>query len=467
MCCGLRQEILDPETALALDQDDAGTLSKTGSIGGVTTGKPFWDEEKLKAIFDRIFNQAGFKVMGDFKSRSDIEVLAVYSNMLEGGQSVSDPGHFISNALLHSAGLPFCFRTWKGVNGGIVDGGICDNFPWEVLGAADTTDHGPIVGIVFDRTRPMPPKNCLSFSGALLDLAIDNTMERAKQRLGADYLFSIAPKVRTFDFPEALDPKQGLGDAYEYVKEKAHTFFKNLAHDKKTNRASHGVWDENLTIMHRLAEIYNCQHKGNRFHYDLCELEVIAYGLRDGEADVVKYSAKFKTDKEPIYCHAIAVSEAKHKIQIDETTWWMFDENDHPIRCFYLPMQDETTGPWRELLIFFDPILQPNRGPFTLSIRDDVEGLMKQLQQAGRDDLVFTPQRAVGPIRQINLVLHYPDEREVAFLQVAGGQPGTPIVGLELAEYKKRAPAGFKTIGWKGTNLHPTQDFAVDLKLLR
>jgi hypothetical protein len=36
LCCGLRQEILDPETALGLDQDDAGTLSKTGSIGGVT-----------------------------------------------------------------------------------------------------------------------------------------------------------------------------------------------------------------------------------------------------------------------------------------------------------------------------------------------------------------------------------------------------------------------------------------------
>jgi len=43
LCCGLRQEILDPETALALDQDDAGTLSKTGSIGGVTAvGEEKW-----------------------------------------------------------------------------------------------------------------------------------------------------------------------------------------------------------------------------------------------------------------------------------------------------------------------------------------------------------------------------------------------------------------------------------------
>jgi C-terminal processing protease CtpA/Prc len=33
LCCVLRQEILDPETALAPHHDDAGTLSKTGSIG--------------------------------------------------------------------------------------------------------------------------------------------------------------------------------------------------------------------------------------------------------------------------------------------------------------------------------------------------------------------------------------------------------------------------------------------------
>ena len=37
VCCGgLCQEILDLETAVILDQDDAGTLPKTGSIGGVT-----------------------------------------------------------------------------------------------------------------------------------------------------------------------------------------------------------------------------------------------------------------------------------------------------------------------------------------------------------------------------------------------------------------------------------------------
>ena len=36
MCCGgLWQEILDLETAVILDQDDRGTLPKTGSIGGV------------------------------------------------------------------------------------------------------------------------------------------------------------------------------------------------------------------------------------------------------------------------------------------------------------------------------------------------------------------------------------------------------------------------------------------------
>jgi hypothetical protein len=41
LCCGLRQEILDPETALALHRDDAGTFSNTGSIGGVTALVPY------------------------------------------------------------------------------------------------------------------------------------------------------------------------------------------------------------------------------------------------------------------------------------------------------------------------------------------------------------------------------------------------------------------------------------------
>jgi len=45
LCCGLRQEILDPETALALHRDDAGTFSNTGSIGGVT-------EATIKAVVE-------------------------------------------------------------------------------------------------------------------------------------------------------------------------------------------------------------------------------------------------------------------------------------------------------------------------------------------------------------------------------------------------------------------------------
>ncbi len=39
-CGALWQEILDLETAVNLDQDDRGTLPRTGSIGGVISATP-------------------------------------------------------------------------------------------------------------------------------------------------------------------------------------------------------------------------------------------------------------------------------------------------------------------------------------------------------------------------------------------------------------------------------------------
>jgi len=424
----------------------------------IVTGRPFWDEEKLKKVFDGIFKPANVSTIGDLKTLSGIEVLVIASNMLEGGQAQSKPGDFISNALLHSAGLPFCFRTW---NGGIVDGGICDNFPWEALGKASTSVGEPIVGIVFDRARPQTPKNVLAFAAGLLDLAIDNTMEQAKQRLGADLLFSVRPTVTTFDFARALD--RGLEDAYDRIRDKARDFFFRFGHDLESQRTGSDVWAGNISIMKRVADIYNRQHKGSLFNYELCEFEVDAHSLH-GSADVVRYSARFRTGKDPIYCHAIAVSEARHKTQIDETSWWMLDDQGKTIKCLYLPMQDDDTQQSRELLIFFDPVLEPNKGPFTLSIKDEVEGLMKPLKETGNDELVFTPQRASGPVKQINLVVHYPSRYKVAFIAKEQGQPGAPLMGLELGEYRRRAPNGFDTIGWKGVNLDPNLPFGADLR---
>jgi predicted acylesterase/phospholipase RssA len=431
----------------------------------VVKGRPFWDEEALRKIFDRIFARANVRTIADLEQLSGIEVLVLMSNMLEGAEDVAKPSDFISNALLHSAGLPFCFRTWKGQNGAIVDGGICDNFPWEILGTPNPAAAAaePIVGIVFTRSRPKPPTNFITFSAGLLDLAIDNTMERAKQRLGPDFLFSIVPRVDTLDFRGAL--ARGLDDIYDTIRKESFDFFSKFARNEELQRTDSDVWKGNISMMKRVAEIYNRQHKQSKFIYELCELEVEANSFK-GEPDIVKYSAKFKTDKDPIYCHAIAVSDARHKTQIDESRWWMIDEKGNKISCLYLPMRDDDTAQSRELLMFFDPILKPNSGPYLFSVRDEVEELMVPLMKNKSDEMVFTPQRAVGPVGQINLVVHYPPGPKIAFVPKADGQPGVPLLGAALAEYRKRAPLGYNTVGWSGTVLDPSLPFGADLRVM-
>lgn len=154
----------------------------------------------------------------------------------------------------------------------------------------------------------------LTFSAGLLDLAIDNTMERAKQRLGRNLLFSVTPSVTTFDFASALD--RGLNETYDHIRDKAKSFVLNFAHNMESQRTGPEVWDGDLSIMKRVADIYNRQHKASRFNYELCEFEIEVHTLI-GSADVVRYSARFETDKDPIYCHAIAVSDARHSTRIN------------------------------------------------------------------------------------------------------------------------------------------------------
>jgi TIR domain len=200
-----------------------------------------------------------------------------------------------------------------------------------------------------------------------------------------------------------------------------------------------------------------------RYHYETCDVEVEANSFV-GKTDVVRYSAKLRTGSDPIYCHAIQLSDTTTDSQIDETRWRMVDESrNKEIKCLYLPMQDGDVKTTRELLMFFDPILPPNSGPYSLLMTDYVENLTKPLLETGRDEVVFLPRRALGNVGQINLIFHYPRRYRVEFRNQSGGQEGAPMSQLELLPYRRSAPDGFETIGWKGVNLKPDTPFGADV----
>jgi len=377
---------------------------------------------------------------------------------------IATDDEFIANALLNSAGIPFCFRSWKRPNPRIVDGGICNNFPWEELGQGSKAD-GEIVGISFKPRRPTDPTSLKAFSIGLLDTAIDNSMEQARLRLGRDSVFPIDTEVGTFDFVAGL--KFLKSPAYGDLRKEAEDFFTQfVAKEKKKSIVVN--WDEqNQTMMQRLGQIYKTQHQRNNLHYRHCSVEVVANSLLEGneDPDIVTYSATFCTLREPIYCFRIAVTQTTEGDTIDETkTSWEVFSDTGPVEVICLPMKDPGVSKERQLLLSFIPVLsQASPSPYTLRFQDLIPGALLELKTKGRDELSFQATRAADAVEQIDLVLYVPAAyHDLEFELQKPDDPGRRMNEKDLANYKPPHP-GLAKVGWTGRALDANKPFAVNL----
>jgi predicted acylesterase/phospholipase RssA len=300
------------------------------------TGRPLWKEKGLGKFLASLFGEKHLYYLDELS----IPTLVVAANLNTNQKTVHN-GHFeIVQALLDSSGIPFCFRTWRHAGGSvIVDGGLCENLPLEEL-VSEEKKYGRVAAISFDPVWSGSPSNIKDFSVALLDTAINNSIERAKQRLGREATFSTNPRVGTFDFTEAL---RKLDDAYDLVKYQDKDFFKKFV--SKPQRLVGDPWSvENLQFMKKLGQIYNAQHR-TPVRYDYCRLLVQANSLLEPPTpDDVHYIVKLRTSDSPLYCYRVALSEStSNPTTAEEAEWEVFGPDGKPIKTIHLPMVDQDT----------------------------------------------------------------------------------------------------------------------------
>ena len=380
---------------------------------------------------------------------------------------------------MNSCGLPYFFRTWSaGGNPVYVDGGICENLPIDELKKHEKND-GPILAISFRRDRKENPRNFQKFTLALLDTAINNSMNRAKSELPENQIFYISTKIGTFDFKKALT--EGLGPEYELIKEKSKNFFIDFANQQLYRQYLRETdpWSERnptaTTIMKKLGEVYVLHHEKDKFEYLKCSLTVQAncllaeHEIGFGEPDWIIYSVEFKPSENPIYCISVALNKEESYKYLNVTSWEVLDTSQGKlVRTIDIPVYNPKFPNDRTLNLFFDPALEPNTGPYKLTFRDRAGDLMMPLKEKGKDELAYIAPRALGKIGCIDLVLHVPERlQKVRMEEKQGIQEGREMTEAELAVYRAQLPlTKFRSLGWTAKQIDASNSiYGVDVYL--
>lgn len=460
-------------------------------------GRPFWSTTLLEKGLEKYFADEGMSQLKHLKT----EVLIVAANLGTSAKEVYRGDAFIVSSIIDSCGLPYFFRTWD-KNGGkvIVDGGICENLPSSEL--TETADE-PVVAVTFQPTTPGTPRDVRSFTLALLETAMNNSIERAKKGLKETSIHTIETDITTFDFARGIE--YGLRDknVYGLAKRNAEDFFRKFVAQKLQEREINAAalkrieqeelamrkpaavtareqqdiggdfWaDQSPTtdhLMRQIGKVYEVQHSARKFKYSKCSFAVQANCLLQegellyGSPDSFSYRLTFQPVDEPIYCVSVALSPTPEAKFLGKTKWTLRDTENNIIESIDVAVRNPDQPEARELLLFFNPILRPGNGAYSLLFQDQAMLLMPKLLRHEKDVLEFCPRRATGTVDRIDLLLHVPERLKDSIYMEPQSKvhPGRPMTEGEVTDYA--VPFGFHTLGWTGENLAAEEIFGVNV----
>lgn len=455
--------------------------TRLGALARVLFNRPIWDENVLASVLSELLSQIrtsdGTLVtdLDSLRRVRGISVSIVTTDLRDSQSRVfsteQTPSVNVVDAILDSCAIPFYLRTGVGQGRVLVDGGICENFPANLL-VADSAELGPIVGVGFAR-KPVPaPSNALQLASALLETAMNSSMHRARQKVGRDFMHEIDTDVSTFAFDEAI--ATGFGRSYDAEKARALRFFEALA-DSLTDAITGQLiqadpWATgDRTTLERVGTIYRVLSASKPMEYIDSTLEVTLNSVAQrnehgfGLADISEYRLRFRTAGHAIQAHSVAViPTTPHKEfgltaqYLNERRWSFCDQEGKRLQMHALPAFDADSPHMRRMVFFFDPPLDPEADRervFTFSFRDLTDQYMAKLSVDGADELGLNFPRATGHIGHARLVLHVPASSSVRF--EADGRPqnvhGRFMNESELVNFP--SPVGFRTLGWCAENI--------------
>lgn len=438
-------------------------------------GKPFWNTDVLEKWLQKIFEDKGVKFIRDCKAVPELRIMAANLSTSEMKAYTGDDE--LVPALMRSAGIPICFRTWKDTEPKpdaphlIVDGGLGENLPVEQL-SKEVTQHGEMVAVTFEAQLPKPPKNAHEYALAIIGTAIDVSVKRACATVPRNRLFTARTSVSTFDFQKAIEI--GLEDAeYNGIRDDALAFFSALPHQPPDVDPWEIREPAMEAMMTDLAKVYASSFEPTKLIYEEVLMVATAHCLlpldvkKGPVQDELFYSQRFKPLDTPTACHAISLAGFAGREYLGQLELELRDSKGREIPCTKVPSKpvNLSLGPdERQLLLFFSEPLKPGGDSYSFSFREVGQNIMGPLRQTGTDELKLTLPRAAGKIKKAIFVLYVPKNYPHLEITTTPEKSGRALDDAEILRLKLNRPNGFRLIGWMFEDIDASALFGVSYR---
>ncbi|ACB73576.1 Patatin [Opitutus terrae PB90-1] len=456
-------------------------ISRIATVRRFLGGRPFWSEDPLKAWLvsqcDAFSRTVGHPFTFDDLPRQGRPKLVIVATNLSAGRRHEPSGTAdVIGSVLASAGLPFCFRTWRsGSQEVLVDGGLCKNLPVETL-LRHQDEDGRVLAFTFNQPRPATLRGLKDFLMALLDAAINDSVQSAQNVLGEDAVYVLdqhTQAITTFSFKEAIGFLQDA-EAYGQAKQRVRTWLAHLlARERKElllrndGVIMQDLWrrpvsDEAHRMIDAVGRMYELTYSAPPFRYHRMRVVVTANCLaRPGEVgydapDVVDYSLELEPVDHPIAAHRLLLSNTQKQQYIAD---YQVSLQCPPGAKSHFEVFGATvrTAPHaRALVAFFVPPLAPGRGTYQLTLTDKTVNAFVDLDRAGRDNIGVELQRACGPVGVVEIIFKAPRNFRAVTLGTSN------VSSFEPMDLPQTDPA-YRAWGWVAKEL--TGFKRIDLEL--
>jgi hypothetical protein len=212
--------------------------------------------------------------------------------------------------------------------------------------------------------------------------------------------------------------------------------------------------------MQTLGYVYERRHQSTAIIYKLIRMVVKANSLAsDSEADEIVSEIEIQASERPIYCHKISLMNSPGSEYLGQASWEVRSSDRREVKAIEVPIGSESQ--YNQMLLFFDPVLEPGDVSYRLKLTEFEAHSMKPLSEGRDDELFVNVARAARLIERIELVLMVPE----AFGKVEmrrSSRDGRVSDGDSFTDGLRRE-AEFQSLGWYAAGLTEAGLFAVDV----